>query len=153
MSVKVLLLVYLLLCALTAFFSKNLFYEILIGGKTPPLLELTVYFTIPAVLLVLLGISAVNVIRDLLAKKPGSKFQIRLITNFIIIVVLTALPVILITIQSFYEVVRYWPNIKVREALVDANEFAVDVYTLRTEKYEALVQSIGFDSLPALYRS
>jgi nitrogen fixation/metabolism regulation signal transduction histidine kinase len=153
MSVKVLLLVYILICVLTFFFSKNLFYEILIGGKAPPLLELTVYFTIPAVLLILLGISAVNVVRDLLAKKPGSKFQMRLITNFIIIVVLTALPVILITIQSFYEVVRYWPNIKVHEALVDANKFAVDVYTLRTEKYEAFVDSVDFDALPTLYRN
>jgi nitrogen fixation/metabolism regulation signal transduction histidine kinase len=153
MSVKVLLLVYILLCALTVFFSRNLFYEILIGGKAPPLLELAVYFTIPAVLLVLLSISIINVIRDLLAKKPGGKFQLRLITNFIIIVVLTAMPVILITIQSFYEVVRYWPNVKVQEALADANELAVDVYSLRIEKYEAFVNSIAFDSLPILYQN
>jgi nitrogen fixation/metabolism regulation signal transduction histidine kinase len=153
MSVKVLLLVYILICVLTVFFSKNLFYELLIGGKPPPLLELAVYFTIPAVLLILLGVSAVNVARDSFSKKPGSKFQLRLITNFIIIVVLTALPVIMITIMSFYEVVRYWPNIKVREALVDANEFAVDVYTLRTEKYEAFVNNVDFDALPALYRN
>jgi nitrogen fixation/metabolism regulation signal transduction histidine kinase len=151
-SVKILLLVYFLLCVLTVFFSRNLFYEILIRGKTPPLLELAVYFTIPAVLLVLLGISAVNVIRDLFAKKPGGKFQFRLIINFIIIVVLTAMPVVLITIQSFYEVVRYWPNIKIQEALADANKFAVDVYTLRTEKYESFVTGVDFDALPELYR-
>jgi nitrogen fixation/metabolism regulation signal transduction histidine kinase len=152
MSVKVLLIVYFLLCVLTIFFSRNLFYEILIGGKAPPFLELAVYFTIPAVLLVLLGISVVNVIRDILEKKPGGKFQLRLITNFVIIVVLTAVPVVLITIQSFYEIVRYWPNVKVREALEDASGFAVDVYALRTEKYEALMNSIEFDALPELYR-
>jgi nitrogen fixation/metabolism regulation signal transduction histidine kinase len=152
-SVKVLLLVYLLLCALTVVFSRNLFYEMLIGGKTPPLLELAVYFTIPAVLLILLGISTVNVIRDLLAKKPGGKFQLRLISNFIIIVALTAAPVILITIQSFYEVVRYWPNIKVREALAYANEFSVDIYSLRTEKYENIVNSVSFNALPELYQN
>jgi nitrogen fixation/metabolism regulation signal transduction histidine kinase len=153
MSVKVLLLVYMLLCVLTVFFSRNLFYEILINGQTPRLLELAVYLTIPLVLLVLLSISAVNVVRDLLAKKPCSKFQLRLISNFIIIVVLTALPVILITIQSFYEVVRYWPNIKVQEALADANGFAVDVYTLRTEKYEAFISRVDFDALPGLYQN
>jgi nitrogen fixation/metabolism regulation signal transduction histidine kinase len=152
MSVKVLLLVYLLLCALTVFFSRNLFYKILVGGQTPPLLELVVYFTIPAVLLVLLGVSIVNVIRDLLSKKPGGKFQLRLINNFIIIVLLTAVPFILVTIQSVYEVVRYWPNVKVQESLAYGNEFAVDVYSLRTEKYESLVDSIDFDALPALYQ-
>jgi nitrogen fixation/metabolism regulation signal transduction histidine kinase len=152
MSVKALLIVYFLLCVLTVFFSRNLFYEILISGKPPPFLQLAVYFTMPAVLLVFLGISVVNVIRDIVEKKPGGKFQLRLITNFIIIVVLTAMPVILITIQSFYEVVRYWPNVKAREALEDASGFAVDVYALRTEKYEALMNSIDFDALPELYR-
>ncbi|MDR2342909.1 MAG: HAMP domain-containing protein [Spirochaetaceae bacterium] len=153
MSVKVLMLVYILLCVLTVFFSRNLFYEILIGGQTPRFLEMGVYFTIPVVLFVLLGISSVNVVRDLMTKKPCSKFQLRLISNFIIIVVLTALPVILITVQSFYEVVRYWPNIRVREALAGANEFAVDVYTLRTEKYEAFIGNVDFDELPGLYRN
>jgi nitrogen fixation/metabolism regulation signal transduction histidine kinase len=152
-SVKVLLLVYILLCVLSVFFSRNLFYEILTGWRTPRLLELAVYLTIPVVLFILLGISSVNVVRDLLTKKPCSKFQLRLISNFIIIVLLTALPVILITVQSFYEIVRYWPNIKVQEALADANEFAVDVYTLRTEKYEAFMNSIDFDALPGLYRN
>jgi nitrogen fixation/metabolism regulation signal transduction histidine kinase len=135
------------------FFSRKLFYELLIGGKAPHPLELAVYFTIPAVLFVLLGISVVNVVRDLIAKKPGGKFQLRLITNFVIIVVLTATPVILITIESFYEIVHYWPNIKVQEALAEVNEFAVDIYSLRTAKYEALVDSIGFDELPVLYQS
>jgi nitrogen fixation/metabolism regulation signal transduction histidine kinase len=153
MSVRVLLIVYILLCGLTLFFSRNLFYEILVGGKPPHLLELVVYFTIPVVLFILLGISAVNVVRDLLARKPGSKFQLRLISNFIIIVILTALPVILITVQSFYEIVRYWPNIKVQEALVAANEFAVDDYRLRTEKYEAFMRDVDFDALPGLYRN
>ncbi|MDR2795346.1 MAG: HAMP domain-containing protein [Spirochaetaceae bacterium] len=154
MSVKVLLLVYILLCVLTVFFSRNLFYEILIGGwKNPRLLELAVYFTIPIVLFILLGIYSVNAVRDLLVKKPCSRFQLRLITNFIIIVVLTALPVVLITIQSFYEVVRYWPNIRVQEALADANEFAVDIYTLRTEKYEIFMNRVDFDAFPGLYRN
>jgi nitrogen fixation/metabolism regulation signal transduction histidine kinase len=152
MSVRVLLIVYFLLCILTIFFSRNLFYEILVSGKPPPFLELAVYFTIPAVLLVFLGVSVVNVIRDLLGKKPGGKFQLRLITNFIIIVVLTAMPVVLITIQSFYGVVRYWPNIKAYEALTDASRFAVDIYALRTEKYAAMMDNIDFDTLPELYR-
>lgn len=153
MSVRVLLLAYLLICSLTFFFSRNLFYGILIGGETPPLLQLAVYFTIPSVLLIFLSISVVTVIRDMTTKKPGGKFQFRLIGNFVVIVILTAAPVILITIQSFYEVVRYWPNIRVTEALDAADGFAADVYSLRTERFKSLADSIDFDSLPLMFEN
>jgi nitrogen fixation/metabolism regulation signal transduction histidine kinase len=152
MSVKVLILVYILVCVLTILFSKSLFYNILIEGQPPPLRQLAVYLVIPVVLLVLLGFSTFSVFRDLIEKKPGGKFQLRLITNFIIITLFTATPVILITIQSFYEIVNYWKNVKIQDALVAANEFAVDLYTLKTKEFETLVSNASFDALPELYR-
>ncbi|GHV83468.1 two-component sensor histidine kinase [Spirochaetia bacterium] len=146
-NVRVLLIVYILICALTLFFSGNFINDILFFSKKPQLLFLIIYFTIPVFLLVLLAFYAASVIHDIIINKPGSKFQLRLITNFIIVVVLTAIPVVLITLQSFSRVVNYWPHVNVEQALIDAQSFAAEAYAFRTQKFEEDIRAIGAEKL------
>lgn len=150
-SVRVLLLVYILICALTVLFSRNFFDDLLVNAKNPPLLQLLVYFTIPVVLLVFLAIYLISMIRDALKQRPGVRLQIRLFANFIIIVALAAAPVLLFTILSVSELARFWPQIKVEAALNEAKNLSVEVFSLQTEKFENYLRQANIDALMESY--
>jgi nitrogen fixation/metabolism regulation signal transduction histidine kinase len=130
-------------------FAGIFFSEILQGSYIPEILDLVIFFTIPGVLLVFLVVSVVNLVRDLIATRPGSRFQIRLLGYFTLIVIFTSVPLTILTIQALIKVVSFWKTIDVNTAMNHAQEFAVDVYSLRLEKLETLVRETDFDVLMA----
>ncbi|MDR0601187.1 MAG: HAMP domain-containing protein [Treponema sp.] len=146
-SVRGLVLIYFLLCILTVFFSRSFFSETLHDGRMPSLLNLVVFFTIPAVLFVFLAISAVNLIRDLVTQRTGSKFKARLLAYFIIIVIFAAAPVTLVTNLGIREMIRFWLAIDTDAAMGAAESFAVENYSLHSERLEMLIRGTDF-SLP-----
>jgi nitrogen fixation/metabolism regulation signal transduction histidine kinase len=148
-SVRGLILIYLLLCVLTIFFSRTFFSEALRDGQIPGFLSLVVFFTIPAVLLVFLGASAIGLFRDIIARRTGSKFKARLLAYFIIIVAFAAVPVTIITGLSVSEVMRFWRAIDTDAALAAGQAFALDSYSGHIERFSALIQETDFDSLLA----
>jgi nitrogen fixation/metabolism regulation signal transduction histidine kinase len=149
-NVRGLALIYLLLCVLTILFARLFFFDILRDGKVPGLFNLTIFFTIPAVLLVFLAISTMSLIRDLTAHRTGSKFQARLLAYFIIIVICAAAPVTIITLQATSELLRFWKTINVGDALTAAQNFALENYSMHMEKLEALVRGNARLSAPDL---
>ncbi|MDR2841724.1 MAG: HAMP domain-containing protein [Spirochaetaceae bacterium] len=151
LSVRVLLLIYVLICVLTILFSNTFINDILVNSKITPLLQMFLYFTIPAVLLVFLAIYVFSFADDILQKKPGSKFQTRLILNFSIIVILTATPVILVTIQTVTQVTYFWREVRIKDVLSDARKLAVDVYTLGTKNFEEALSKTDIDDLIAAH--
>jgi nitrogen fixation/metabolism regulation signal transduction histidine kinase len=108
-----------------------------------------VFFTVPVVLLVFLAFSIMILIRDLIAHRTGSKFQARLLRYFFITVLLAATPVTIITIQSVYELVRFWRSINVQAALRYAQDLALDNYAFKLEKFEKIAAEKDFDALMA----
>jgi nitrogen fixation/metabolism regulation signal transduction histidine kinase len=137
--------IYLILCVLTVLFSKSFFNETLREGGVPELLHIIVFFSIPAVLLVLLSLSILSLLRDLTARRAGSKFQARLLAYFIITVVLSAAPVTIITIQSIYEAVHFWRSMDMDTALEDAQAAALENYDFRLQILETLAEQVDFD--------
>jgi nitrogen fixation/metabolism regulation signal transduction histidine kinase len=146
MNVRGLMLIYLLLCVLTILFARIFFFDVLPEGEIPGLFNLVIFFTIPVVLLVFLAISVLSLIRDLLARRTGSKFQARLLGYFIIIVVFAAMPVTVITIHATSELSRFWKTLNLSAALTAAQGFTLDNYSLHMEKLEALVREDTPDS-------
>ncbi|GMO35482.1 MAG: ATP-binding protein [Termitinemataceae bacterium] len=149
LSLRVLLLIYVLICVLTILFSRTFINDLLKNSKVIPLFQMVLYFTIPAVLFVFLSVSVFNFLADLLKNKTGSLFQARLIFNFIIVVVLAAAPVFLVTIQSIRELTRFWPEMKLQKALSDAKNLSVEVFSLKTEKFENYIKTTNIDKLIA----
>ncbi|MDR2402693.1 MAG: HAMP domain-containing protein [Spirochaetaceae bacterium] len=145
------MLIYLLLCILTLLISRNFFIEILQSGSAPGALQLIVFFTIPMVLMLFLALSLVNLIRDYIANRTGSKFQTRLFAYFMVIVVCAAAPVTILTIQSVLELNRFWRSMQVNSILEDAQRFALDAYSLRLEHFETLLENQHFDAFMARY--
>ncbi|GHV71661.1 two-component sensor histidine kinase [Spirochaetia bacterium] len=139
-NVRGLLLIYVLLCILTILFSRTFFLQTLEKGSMPEPLSLVIFFTIPVVLLVFLVSSALQLLRDIISRQTGSRFQARLLVYFIIIVALAATPVTVITFQSVTELARFYRTLKITNVLETAGDIALDAYSLHLKKLEDTIQ-------------
>ena len=135
-GVRGLVLIYLLLILLTILFSQTFMSELLHSGEIPEIAILGAFFVIPAALFVLFITSGIGIIRTILAREPGSRFQMRLFGCFFIVVALSATPVILISSLSVSELLRFWRTIDVDKAMVEAQRFAMETYSLKLEKLQ-----------------
>jgi nitrogen fixation/metabolism regulation signal transduction histidine kinase len=142
-------LIYILLCVLSVVFSRNFLYETLRGGAAPVFLSLAVFFVIPLSLFILLATAAVSMVRDFITNRTGSRFQVRLMAYFILTVIFASVPVTVITAQALYELLQFWRTVRITEALAEAQNFAVDAYTLRLERLEERIESAGFERAAA----
>ncbi|MDR1575564.1 MAG: HAMP domain-containing protein [Treponema sp.] len=147
-NVRILILIYALLCVITVLFSRNFFSNILRDGQMPDRLNLIVFFTIPGALLVFLGASLAGLVADIIARRPGSKFKARLLAYFIVIALFAALPVTFITGLSAVEVVRFWRGVDGAAAIAAGRNFAVDNYAFNVERFDNILKETNFSRLP-----
>jgi len=138
------------LCILTVLFARNFFIETLHDGRVPGRLNLIVFFTIPAVLTIILGISIYSLFADIIFRRPGSKFKARLLAYFIIIVVFTTTPVTLMTSTALNEIIRFWHSIDTTAAANAANSFIADNYSLHLERFENILRQNDFSRITRL---
>jgi nitrogen fixation/metabolism regulation signal transduction histidine kinase len=138
------MLIYGLLCFLSIVFSRTFFSATLQDGQIPGALNRVIFFTIPAVLLVFLAISVVNLLRDVAARRIGSKFKIRLLAYFLVVVAFAAAPSAIVTTLAIGELTDFWRSIDAASAAAAAHDFAMDAFSLRMEKLERLVQETDF---------
>jgi len=146
-SVRILILIYALLCVLTVLFSRNFFTETLHNGEVPDRLNLIVFFTIPSVLMIVLGISVFGLFADIISRRPGSKFKARLLAYFILIVVFTATPITVMTSSALNETVRFWHSIDAASASRAASDFIAENYTLHLERFENILKQNDFSRI------
>jgi signal transduction histidine kinase len=147
LNISGLIFIYVILCVLSVLFSRSFFSDILYEGKIPDKLNLVVFFTIPAALLVFLGIAAVNMAGDIIARRPGIRFKARLFGYFIIVVVFAAAPMTIVTGISISELLRFWRSIDADAAKAASNSFAVDNYSFHIERFEELLKKTNWDRL------
>jgi nitrogen fixation/metabolism regulation signal transduction histidine kinase len=143
-------LIYILLCGLTVFFARTFFTDLFRDGNFPEILTFIIFLTIPVVLLVFLAVSVQTLVRDIWARRTGSKFQARLLGYFALTVLFTVLPITVITFQAVYEVTRFWRSMRVDEALRESQKVALENYAFQMEKLETLVRENDFDPLMIL---
>ncbi|GHU93323.1 hypothetical protein FACS189479_04520 [Spirochaetia bacterium] len=146
-NVRGLVLIYVLLCILIIVLSRSFFSDTLRDGQIPELLTLIVFLTIPVVLLVFLAVSVFGLFRDIIARRAGSKFKVRLLAYFIVTVAFSAVPVTIITGISINEITRFWRDINTGAAAEVAQNFALETYFLHMEKLENLVNKTDFSPL------
>jgi len=130
--------------------SRNFFIDTLRDGKVPDRLNLIVFFTIPAVLTIILGISIYSLFTDIISRRPGSKFKARLLAYFIVIVVFTSTPVTLMTSTALNEIIRFWHSIDTAAAGRAANSFVADNYSLHLERFESILRQNDFSRITRL---
>jgi len=150
-SARGLIFVYILLCALTILFTRTFFWETLHEGRVPGALSLIVFFTIPAVLMVFLGVVVVNLLGDVVARRPGIKFRARLMAYFVLTVIFSAAPLIIVTSISISEAVRFWHTFDADAARDASRSFAVDSFSFHIDRFENLTRGIDWNAvtLPA----
>ena len=149
-KVRVLILIYTLLFILTVLFSRNFFNEILVRGEMPENLNLIVFFTIPAVLLLVFGISVFNLLSDIIFNRPGSKFNARLLGYFAVTVIFSITPVILLTSSALNELIRFWQSINAQAVTRSANSFIADNYSMHMERFENTIRQNDFSDIEYL---
>jgi nitrogen fixation/metabolism regulation signal transduction histidine kinase len=140
LNVRILVLIYSILCILTFLFSRNFFIDTLHDGEVPDRLHFIVFFTIPAVLMIVLGFSFFRLLLDFLFKRPGSKFNVRLLCYFAVIVIFSVMPITLMTSVAINEIVRFWHSIDAPLATRSANSFIADNYSLHMERFENIIR-------------
>jgi len=147
LNVRSLVFIYALLCILSVLFFRSFFSEALYEGKVPGKLNLLVFFTIPAVLLIFLGIAATGLLGDVIARRPGTKFRARLLGYFIIIVIFSAAPIAIVTGVSLNEAIRFWRSIDTDAAKIAAQSFAVDNYSFHLEHFESILKKTNWNAV------
>jgi signal transduction histidine kinase len=145
--VRILILIYILLCVLTLLLSRKFFIDVFRDGNVPGLLNLIVFFTIPGVLLIFLGISAFNLLSDIIARRPGSIFKARLMAYFTVIVFFSAAPVTLLMGATINEIVSFWNGVNADAAAQAAGHFAIDNYSLHIERFENIIRLTNFSRI------
>jgi len=149
LNVRGLVFIYILLCILTILFSRSFFSETLYEGKVPGRLNLVVFFTIPAVLLIFLGVAVAGFFGDIIARRPGVKFKTRLLAYFIVTVIFAAAPLVIVTGISINEVVRFWRSIEADAARTAARSFTVENYRLHAENFDSILKSTNWNTVVA----
>jgi nitrogen fixation/metabolism regulation signal transduction histidine kinase len=86
------------------------------------------------VLVILLGISVFNLFNDLIASRPGSKFQARLLSYFIVIVFFAAVPATITIGIGLNEIIRFWRSIDTVSATAAAKAFVVENYEFHADR-------------------
>jgi len=149
-NIKGLIFVYMLLCVLTILFTRSFFWETLYEGRVPDTLSVVVFFTIPVVLLVFLGIAAANLMGDAIARRPGIKFRARLLGYFVVVVVFAAAPLTIVTSISISEVVRFWHSFDANAARDASRAFAVESFSFHVGRFENILRETDWDAVMAL---
>jgi nitrogen fixation/metabolism regulation signal transduction histidine kinase len=148
-NVRVLILTYLLLTVLTIVFYRSFMSGLLESGEIPGFLNMTAFFIISGVMLVILVNSIAGITGNFLGQVSGSRFQIRLLGYFFIVVILAAAPVTLITSLSVTGLIRFWKTIDIDVAMDHAQYFAVKSYSLNLEKLEKITEETNFNTIMA----
>lgn len=133
-------LIYLLLTGLAIGLARSFLSEMIKDGAISQTGSFMAFFSIPIILLVFFVILAARIIKDILAGRAGSRFQIKLLAYFVILIALAASPMIIITYISIGEFMRFWSTLKVSAAMEGAQRFALDTYTLNMEKLESFAE-------------
>ena len=149
-SVRFLILIYAFLCILTVLFSRDFFIETLRDGIVPGRLQLIVFFTIPTVLMIILGISIFQLASDFLFRRPGSIFNAKLLGYFTAIVIFSIIPVTLMTSIALNEIIRFWHRVDSSASIRAANSFVADNYSLHLERFENIVKQNDFSRVTRL---
>jgi nitrogen fixation/metabolism regulation signal transduction histidine kinase len=152
-NIQGLALIYLLLTVLTILFFQNYISSLLEIGDIPEPRSLIAFFIIPAVLLVFLTVSIMDMVRDFVGRLPLGRFQARLMFYFVITIVLAATPVVIITNLAVGELLKFWRTIDVESAVDAAQGFAMDTYSLYMKELETRVKQGEFDFADGLEKT
>jgi nitrogen fixation/metabolism regulation signal transduction histidine kinase len=85
----------------------------------------------------------------MILRRTESKFQARLLVYFIITVALAVVPVTIITIQSVYQLVRFWRSVNINTTLQYAQNLAMENYSMNLDRFEKLSAETDFNALMA----
>jgi two-component system, NtrC family, nitrogen regulation sensor histidine kinase NtrY len=136
-----LLFIYALLIILGIIFSSYFFQDLLRSGTPSIHFALISFLAIFVVVLFFTVALAWQLLRDVVLKRPGSRFRWRLLFNFTAVLVLSSIPPALISVFFVGEVLETWYSDDIDAVVQDARWFALDSYRYRLKTLELLAKN------------
>lgn len=142
-----LLFIYILLGVLGLIFSSRVIIDTLSGNVSSSSFILPIFILIPAVLIIFLCISFIRLIRDVISKRAGGKFQAKLVLYLILTAALASAPFAIINYRLVTQLVHSWETVELELLVSDAQWFALDSYRYRLAVLEKIIESGELDGI------
>jgi len=94
--------------------------------------------------LMVLGYSIFQLVMNFIFRRAGSKFNVRLLAYFTVIVIFSIAPITIMTSSALYEIVRFWQKIDVPSANRAANSFIADNYSYHLDRFDNIIKQNDF---------
>ncbi|MDR2150928.1 MAG: HAMP domain-containing protein [Spirochaetaceae bacterium] len=150
LSIPVLLFIYLLLCILTTLFFRSFVSEILMPHTAPNSITLIVFLILPLMLFLFFAVTIVDLLKDIIVNHAALTFQMQLLVYFLITILFVIIPILIITALSISGLSRFWHTVSPQNDLEDIHNFALDVYSLHSERFKQIIYSTHLNSVESI---
>jgi nitrogen fixation/metabolism regulation signal transduction histidine kinase len=142
-------LLYLLLMGLVLVFSRQVLLEVSFAGSTSRRLLFALAAFVPLFLLAMIATNVVRVLREHSAGRPGTRFKLRLILFFMVVIVLASVPQALLSVNVINAGMRALFDTGTERALRGGLDVALQFYDERVEGLREFVRGEEFDGFTA----
>lgn len=142
-----LLFIYILLGVLGLIFSSRVIKDTLLGNVSSSTFILPVFLLIPTVLIIFLCISLIRLVRDVISKRAGGKFQAKLVLYLSLTAALASAPLTIINYRLVTQLVHSWETAELELLVEDAQWSALDSYRYRLAVLEKIIESGELDGI------
>ncbi len=142
-------LLYLLLMGLVLLFSRQVLLEVSFAGSTSRRLLFALAAFVPLFLLAMIAANVVRVLRERFRGRPGTRFKLRLILFFMVVIVLASVPQALLSVNVINASMRALFDTGTERALRGGLDVALQFYDERVEGLREFVRGEEFDEFTA----
>jgi nitrogen fixation/metabolism regulation signal transduction histidine kinase len=134
---------------LVLLFSRQVLLEVSFAGSGPRRLLFILAAFVPLFLLAMIVANAVRVIRERAAGRPGTRFKIRLITFFLVVIVLASVPQAMLSVNVINASMRALFDTETERALRGGLDVALQFYDERVAGLREFVRGDRFGEITA----
>ncbi|MFO8065836.1 MAG: ATP-binding protein [Spirochaetota bacterium] len=136
---------YVLLMALVLLFSRQVLLDVSFAASTPRSLLFILAALVPLFLFAMIVANVLRLLRERASGRPGTSYKLRLITFFLVVIVLASVPQALLSVNVTNASMRSLFETGTEEALRGGLDVALEFYDDRVESLREFVRGEGFE--------
>jgi nitrogen fixation/metabolism regulation signal transduction histidine kinase len=106
-----------------------------------------IFLIVPVVLFLFFAAALFEFLKNIIVRRATASFQMQLIAYFLIIILFVLIPILIITTLSINGLSRFWNTVSTSSALKGVHDFALDVYSLHSERFKQIIYTYSLDTL------
>jgi nitrogen fixation/metabolism regulation signal transduction histidine kinase len=116
----------------------------------PNSITLIVFLILPLMLFLFFAVTIVDLLKDIIVNHAALTFQMQLLVYFLITILFVIIPILIITALSISGLSRFWHTVSPQNDLEDIHNFALDVYSLHSERFKQIIYSTHLNSVESI---